>query len=82
MPAARWIYYNIAPGTQCIVTTDIEKNQFLKDALKKGYGAATDVLCENEEYPVIYSWQAEAAHEKTWQQVLDIASAPYPESGQ
>ena len=81
VPDARWVYYNAAPGTQCIITTDIERNEYLRYALRHGYEGATDVLSENEEYPVIYTWQVEDAHEKTWQQVLDIAkTAPLSQS--
>lgn len=44
VPDARWIYYNCAPGTQCVVTTEYAVNQPLKTALRKGYAGAVDYV--------------------------------------
>lgn len=79
VPDARWIYYNIAPGTQCIVTTEIEKNEYLKAAVKKGYDAASDVISKEEEFPAGYMWLVKSAHEKTFEKVLEIAKTMPPQ---
>ncbi len=48
VPDARWIFENCAPGTECVVTTDYEKNQALKTALRKGYEGAIDYVPPGE----------------------------------
>lgn len=48
VPDARWIYEHCAPGTECEVTTEIQKNEVLKKALKLGYEGAIDYVAPQE----------------------------------
>ncbi|MGI6152723.1 MAG: L,D-transpeptidase [Christensenellaceae bacterium] len=48
VPDARWIYENCAPETICVVTTEFEKDEALKNALRNGYEGATDYVAPDE----------------------------------